>query len=106
MLSPNVVPSVLFLAVLALVFVGISWPVVVACDRHNTLSSSERIALALGLGPLAVYASVFVVGTIRLDVTTMWSVTAGLALLAVPGLRRVPWRQLLNVLSAEMRAGG
>ncbi|MCC7016449.1 MAG: hypothetical protein IT564_04530 [Rhodospirillales bacterium] len=84
--------SSLFVAVFAIVCAGLGWPIVVRCDRAGALTVVERAAAAFAVGTLAIYFAVFAAGPFWLDKISMGLVSFSAVLLAVPGLRAIPWR--------------
>lgn len=86
--------SFLFVAAFAIVCAGLGWPIVARCDRAGVLTVSERLAAAFVVGTLAIYLAVFAVGPFRLDRISMGVVSLAAVLLAIPGLRAIPWREL------------
>ena len=86
--------SLLFVVAFAIVCAGLGWPIVVRCDRANALTVTERVAAAFALGTLAIYFAVFAVGPFQLDKISMGLVSLATGLIAVPGLRTIPWYAL------------
>lgn len=86
------------------VLTGIGWSLVWRLDSTGRLTNGERAAMAPLLGCLVLYFGVFAIGTVRLDVISMWSLAAVLVAMAVPGLRRIPWSSLHTAVKAELRA--
>ncbi len=90
--------SVLFIAAFAPVCAGLGWSMIARCDREAALTTPERLAAAFVVGTLAIYFAVFAVGPFRLDKMSMGIVALVAAVLAIPGLRAMPW--------AAIRTGG
>lgn len=86
------------------VLTGIGWSVVRRLDAADQLSGGERAAAASLVGCFAVYFGVFAIGTFRLDGVSMWSLMAVLTVMALPGLRRIPWPSFAAAAKAEIRA--
>jgi 4-amino-4-deoxy-L-arabinose transferase-like glycosyltransferase len=86
--------SFLFVAAFAIVCAGLGWPVVARYDRACALTSIERMVAAFAIGTLIIYFAVFAVGPFRLDRTSLGLVSLAAGLLAIPGLRAMPWKRM------------
>ncbi len=91
-------PFVLFLGV---ILAGVGWSVVDRLDRRRRLNAGERLGLSFAIGCFAVYFGVFAIGPFRYDGTSMWGLTAVLALLSLPGLRAMPWATFRGAAAVE-----
>jgi hypothetical protein len=87
--------SLAFLVALVAIMAGLGSQAVARLDRNTRLNSFERACLSLGLGAIMFYLSIFAVGMVRLDAISMWLLMAVLAVAALPGMRRIPWHELI-----------
>ncbi len=88
--------SILLILVLVPVLCGIGWSIVSRLDSSNQLDDGERLFFSFLVGSYAIYFGVFSIGLIRLDVTTMSGLAGICILAAVPGLRNIPWRNIVG----------
>lgn len=94
--------SILFVLIFAFVATGIGWLVVDRFDRARNLTSIERLSVGFVTGFVAIYFGVFVVGAFRLDQVSMGALFVGLALFAVSGLIKMPWREFSASIQSEI----
>ena len=85
--------AILFVIVFVLVATGLGWPVVGRFDANGALKPCARIPFAFALGCYVNYFGVEFIGRIRLDVFSMSAFGIICAVVAIPGFRRMPWRQ-------------
>ncbi len=86
-------PAFLYFGLNAIVVLGLGWPIVVRLtDERVTLY--EKLTFAVLLGYIVEYYAVEAVGWVRLDVPSMSSLLAVLGIVALFGLKTIPWRVL------------
>jgi len=94
---------ILFVLVMALIFLGLGWRIVSRLDSANVLSNGERLVVSYLIGCLIIYLGVFAVGLYRLDGPSMWALVTVSALLSVPGLMQIPWNTFIDAAGRELQ---
>lgn len=79
--------SFAFLVAFIVISAGCGWPLVARLDTGKALTDAERFCVSFAVGSLFFYFTVFAVGLIRLDRTSMGAVDFLSFLLAIPGCR-------------------
>ncbi len=91
-----------FVFIVAVLFIGLGWPVVCSLDRTKSFNLGERLAIAFLVGCFVNYLAVFALGLWRLDSLIMWGLIVFMGVLAVPGLRQIPWQIISKHLAIEI----
>ena len=96
-------PAVLFLMLHSTIALGSGWMIISRLDIKNQLGHYERLLFSFLTGYGVIYYAVFAVGIFRLDVFSMSAVMFGLGVIAVVGLRAMPWSKIVSLAFGEIR---
>jgi hypothetical protein len=96
--------SLFFVIVTAVIIIGLGVSVISWLDRDHNLPEGERLGFAFLVGCIPVSFSISLIGHWRLDGVSMAAVAGASLLLALPGLRALPWRGYVAALSEEATA--
>ena len=94
--------SLLFVIAAAIIITGLGVSIISWLDRNQSLPESERLGFAFLVGCIPVSFAISMIGPWRLDGISMGAVAGTSFLLALPGLRAVPWRGFVAALSKEI----
>lgn len=86
--------AIVFVLGLGLVLVGMGYSFVLWLDRRQALGLAGRVTCSLLVGALFLHYSVQAVGHVQLDRMSMGGLAVLLVLAAIPGWKRLPWRDL------------
>lgn len=95
--------SLAFIAVFAVIAVGIGWPVALYCDPRRSLTDLERGLIAFGVGAIVFYLGIMAVGHWRLDRMSMSFLGVAFVSMSMPGLRSLPWRRMVAGIRDQTR---
>lgn len=96
--------SLIFVLVACVIITGLGVSIVHLLDRDNRLPEGERLGLAFLIGCIPVSFAVSLIGPWRLDGLTMGILSAVCALLSLPGLKVLPWRNYRTTIIKEAQA--
>lgn len=93
--------SLIFVLAVAVIITGLGISIVRLLDREGRLPEGERFGLSFLVGCIPVSFAISLIGPWRLDVVTMGGLAAASALLALPGLKAMPWRGYASTIRQE-----
>jgi len=93
--------SLVFVLATTIIFIGLGVSIVRFVDRDDLLPEGERIGLAFLVGCIPVSFAIYLIGPWRLDEISMGGLAVVFALLALPGLKTMPWRRYILAIRRE-----
>lgn len=96
--------SVIFTFCFAVIVTGLGWSVVAWLDRKRILHGGEQLGASFLIGCIAASYGVSLIGPWRLDGVSMAILAGACILLAIPGLRSMPWCAFTKLAGSERTA--